>query len=557
MIKRLQISNYAIIEALDLHFSPGLTIITGETGAGKSILLGALGLILGGRADTKSLFKADEKCIIEAQFDIKAYKLQSFFEANDLDYEEELIIRRELTPAGKSRAFVNDTPVTQKALQELGASLIDLHQQFDTLYVNNEDFQLQLLDALAQHPALLSQYQTAFQALQTAKKRLRELQALSSQALREQEFIQFQHNELFEAALVADEQEKLESEQSRLTNADEIQQICAAIFRLVAEDDLAISDQLLQIIQSLGPLARTDGDIRSIKERFSSLQLELEALGEEVAKLGEQTESDPERLLQVNQRLDQLYRLQTKHAVNSVQGLIDLQNELGRQLLAFADLSEETQALETQIEALHQKLLTLGEQVRQGRQKVAPGFTKAAETLLAELAMPNAKLVVDFRPLEQPSASGLDEIMFLFSANKGGRLQPIKDAASGGEMSRIALVTKSLVASAMALPTLIFDEIDSGVSGDVALKMGGILSRLSEHHQLVVITHSPQVASRAQRHFHIYKTDKGPENRTITKLKELNEEESVRAIATMLSQSPPSASALENARELIALSGKR
>ncbi len=557
MIKRLQISNYAIIEALDLAFSPGLTIITGETGAGKSILLGALGLILGGRADTKSLFKADEKCIIEAQFDIKAYQLQGFFETYDLDYEEELIVRRELTPAGKSRAFVNDTPVTQKALQELGASLIDLHQQFDTLYVNNEDFQLQLLDALAQHPVLLSRYQTAFQALQAAKKRLRDLQALSSQALREQEFIQFQHNELYEAFLVADEQEKLETEQSRLTNADEIQQVCAAIFRLVAEDELAISDQLLQIIQSLSPLARTDEEIRSIKERFGSLQLELEALGEEVAKMGEQTESDPERLLNVNQRLDQLYRLQTKHSVNSVQALIDLQNELGRQLLAFADLSEETQALEAQIETLTQQLLALGEELRQGRQKLAPGFTKAAEALLAELAMPNAKLVVDFRPLPQPSANGLDEIEFLFSANKGGRLQAIKDAASGGEMSRIALVTKSLVASAMALPTLIFDEIDSGVSGDVALKMGAILSRLSEHHQLVVITHSPQVASRAQKHFHIYKTDKGPENRTVTKLKQLNEEESVRAIATMLSQSPPSASALENARELIALGGKR
>lgn len=553
MIKRLQISNYAIIEGLDMAFSPGLTIITGETGAGKSILLGALGLILGGRADTKSLFNPEEKCIIEAHFELSAYQLQAFFTAHDLDYEDELIVRRELTPTGKSRAFVNDTPVNLKVLQELGASLIDLHQQFDTLYVNNEDFQLQLLDALAQQPDVLASYQNHYDALQAAKKRLKTVKELSSQAQREQEFIQFQHSELFEAGLQADEQESLENEQSRLANADEIQQVCAAIYRLVSEDEIAISDQFLLILQQLSPLARTDQELKNIKDRFASLQLELEALGEEVNKLGENTENDPQRLLEINQRLDQIYRLQSKHNVASVGELLAIQEQLGQQLLAFSDLSQETEQLEQEIEKLNQQLIKIGEKLRQGRQKVAPAFTKNAEALLAELAMPNAKLVVDFKALAEPGSKGLDEVTFLFSANKGGRLLAIKDAASGGEMSRLALVTKSLVATAMALPTLIFDEIDSGVSGDVALKMGGILQRLSEHHQVVVITHSPQVASKAQRHFHIYKTDKGPQNRTITKLKELQEEERIRAIATMLSQSPPSASALENARELMAL----
>lgn len=553
MIKRLQISNYAIIEQLDMAFSPGLTIITGETGAGKSILLGALGLILGGRADTKSLFNAEEKCIIEAHFDLSAYQLKTFFAKQDLDYEDELIVRRELTPTGKSRAFVNDTPVNLKVLQELGASLIDLHQQFDTLYVNNEDFQLQLLDALAQHPAALADYQNYFEALQKAKKRLKAVKELSSQAQREQEFIQFQHSELFEANLQADEQESLENEQSRLANADEIQQVCAAIYRLLSEDEVAISDQLLLIQQQLSPLARTDQEINSIKDRFSSLQLELDALAEEISKLGENTENDPQRLSEVNQRLDQLYRLQTKHNVGSIAELLAIQEQLGQQLLAFSDLSQETEQLEQAIEKLSQQLVKSGEKIRQARQQVVPDFTRKAEALLAELAMPNAKLVVEFSPLAEASSKGLDEVVFLFSANKGGRLLAIKDAASGGEMSRLALVTKSLVATAMALPTLIFDEIDSGVSGDVALKMGGILQRLAQHHQVVVITHSPQVASKAQRHFHIYKTDKGAQNRTITKLKELNEEERIRAIATMLSQSPPSASALENARELMAM----
>lgn len=553
MIKRLQISNYAIIEQLDMAFSPGLTIITGETGAGKSILLGALGLILGGRADTKSLFNAEEKCIIEAHFDLSAYQLKTFFAKQDLDYEDELIVRRELTPTGKSRAFVNDTPVNLKVLQELGASLIDLHQQFDTLYVNNEDFQLQLLDALAQHPAALADYQNHFEALQKAKKRLKAVKELSSQAQREQEFIQFQHSELFEANLQANEQESLENEQSRLANADEIQQVCAAIYRLLSEDEVAISDQLLLIQQQLSPLARTDQEINSIKDRFSSLQLELDALAEEISKLGENTENDPQRLSEVNQRLDQLYRLQTKHNVGSIAELLAIQEQLGQQLLAFSDLSQETEQLEQAIEKLSQQLVKSGEKIRQARQQVVPDFTRKAEALLAELAMPNAKLVVEFSPLAEASSKGLDEVVFLFSANKGGRLLAIKDAASGGEMSRLALVTKSLVATAMALPTLIFDEIDSGVSGDVALKMGGILQRLAQHHQVVVITHSPQVASKAQRHFHIYKTDKGAQNRTITKLKELNEEERIRAIATMLSQSPPSASALENARELMAM----
>lgn len=551
MIKRLHIRNYAIIEELDLEFAQGLSIITGETGAGKSILLGALNLILGGRADSKTLFNPDQKCIIEARFDVSTYNLADYFSANDLDYDHELIVRREITPTGKSRAFVNDTPANLKVLQDLGSSLIDLHQQFDTLYVNNASFQLQLLDALAGQQTAVTEYRSQYKKLQETQRKLKEVRELSSQAMREQEFLQFQFDELAEAVLEPDEQDTLESEQSRLSNADEIKQLSEGIFQLLTESENSVNDQLLMIGQQLSPLARNDKSLSEIRDRFNSLQLELEALSSDIQVFGEETEHNPERLLEVDQRLDLIYRLQAKHNVQTVAELLEIQETMNVRLGEFADLSGESDKLTKQVAALTEQLNKQGQQLRKGRQKVAPGFTKQVETQLATLSMENARLVVDFTELESPGPNGLDEVIFLFSANKGGRLQTIKDAASGGEMSRLALVTKSLVATAMSLPTLIFDEIDSGVSGDVARKMGGILNDLSKHHQVVVITHSPQVASRADRHFHIYKTDKGPEDRTVTKLRELNHEERVRAIATMLSQSPPSDSALKNARELM------
>lgn len=552
MISRLHIRNYAIIEELDLTPAQGLTIITGETGAGKSILLGALNLVLGGRADSKTLFNTKQKCIIEGRFQIEAYQLKPFFKEHDLDYEDELIIRREITPSGKSRAFVNDTPTNLKVLQLLGSALIDLHQQFDTLYINNSSFQLQLLDALAEQLQQVAKYRASYQGWQQAEKALSSLQEKASTALREQEFLQFQFDELSTASLLVEEQTQLESEQSRLGNADEIKQLSKGIFQILTEDDACINDQLLSIGQQLAPLARQDQQLQEIRDRIVSLQLEVEALGTDVAALGEQTEHNPERLEEVQQRLDLIYRLQTKHGVQSVEQLLDIQGQLSAQLNAFADLDGEIDALRKQCAKYLEELQKTGLKIRKARQKVVPGFEQRVKEQLSELAMPHAQLKVDFQALPAPGPHGLDAVEFLFSANKGGRLQAIKDAASGGEMSRLALVTKSLVASAMALPTLIFDEIDSGVSGDVAQKMGQILARLSKHHQVIVITHSPQVASRAERHFFIYKTDQSDQERTITKVRVLNQDERIRAIATMLSQNPPSESALENARELIA-----
>lgn len=551
MIKRLHIRNYAIIEELTLDFAQGLSIITGETGAGKSIVLGALNLILGGRADTKTLFDESQKCIIEGRFDISAYDLREFFQENDLDYDPELIIRREITPSGKSRAFVNDTPSNLKVLQQLGATLIDLHQQFDTLYINNSEFQLELLDALATQREAVKDYRADYAKLQDTRRRLNQSLEEQAQARREQEFLEFQVNELEEAALRLHEQEELEAERHRLSNAEEIQQLTAGAFNYLTEGDSSVTDRLLAIAVKLTPLAAGDPKLRSISERFESLRLELEEVASDLEAFGEDTEVSPERLEEIEERLTLLYRLQTKHSVKDNAELLEIYTSLSARLGHFADLGGNITKLEKEKDRLIAALVKQGEALRKGRERVAPTFAAQVKKQLAELSMGNARLEVDFKPLGKPGPNGLDEVRFLFSANKGGKLQSIKDAASGGEMSRLALVTKSLVASAMELPTLIFDEIDAGVSGDVAQKMGRILTELSAHHQVVVITHSPQVASRAHRHYFVYKTDKQDADRTITRVRELDREERVRAIATMLSQNPPSDAAMKNARELI------
>lgn len=551
MIQRLQIQNYAIIEELQLDFASGLSIITGETGAGKSIVLGALSLILGGRTNAKTLFDASRKCIIEGRFDVAGYELRSFFEENDLDYDDEMIIRREVTPSGKSRAFVNDTPTNLKILQELGGTLIDLHQQFDTLYINNPVFQLELLDALAGQKEQADTYRAQYADLQKTRRQLKQLHEEQASARREQEFLEFQSNEFEEAALVVGEQEELESEQHRLSNADEIKQLTTGIFHYLNEGENAVSDQLATIGIKLNALSQGDKQLSNLNERFESLRLELDEIAADLEAFGDEIEADPQRLEEVDERLNVLFRLQTKHSVKTVEELIEIYDELSGKLGHFANLDGEISKLEGKEKKLVAELLRQGNQLRKGRQKVAPGFSKDIQRQLADLSMENARLVVEFTELADPGPHGLDELQFMFSANKGSKLQTIKDAASGGEMSRLALVTKSLVASAMNLPTLIFDEIDSGVSGDVAQKMGKILTELAEHHQVVVITHSPQVASRADRHYFVYKQDKDGVDRTITRVRELNKEERIRSIAVMLSQNPPSDAALSNAKELV------
>lgn len=553
MIQKLLIRNYAIIDELEIEFSRGLTIITGETGAGKSILLGALGLIMGQRADTKVLYRTDDKCVVEAVFDIEAYELQPFFQEHDLDYDAELVIRREITPAGKSRAFVNDSPVTLDVLQGLSSALVDLHQQFDSRDLHNVSFQLRLLDALADNKPLLTQYQASYKAWQAVRRRLAELQRMNTESANEAEFLRFQLEELQAASLQPNEQESLEQELNLLSNAEEIKRTLLAACHLLLESEQSALAQLQQVGASLSAFRRINARVAALAERFDNAIAEMQDMAHELERLADATEYDPERLAEVQQRLDLLYRLQNKHRVGSAADLLTLQEAWQEKLRTFSNLDEEIEALQQQLEGLEAALRDLAAQLSMRRQSVISAFEAEVKGMLAQLAMEHAVLQVQCTPLPDFGPTGMDEVHFLFAANKGSRPQLIKDVASGGELSRLTLVTKSLVAAAIPLPTLIFDEIDTGISGDVALRMGNILRRLSSQHQVVAITHSPQVASKADAHYFVYKKDT-PE-RTLTNVRRLTRDERIRSIAVMLSQNPPSASALQNAEELLGAAG--
>jgi len=549
MIKKLLIRNYAIIDELEMDFSTGLTIITGETGAGKSILLGALGLVMGQRADTKALFRHDEKCVVEAVFDVSHYELREFFEENDLDYDTELVIRREISPAGKSRAFVNDTPATLDVLQGFSSALIDLHQQFDTRDIHNVSFQLRLLDALAENKPLLAEYQTAYKIWMAGRRRLAELERLNADSAREAEFLRFHLEEFHAAALRDGEQEELEQELALLSNAEEIKRTLTAACHYLLESEQAVVTQLREVGISLNTFRRINPQIGTLAERYEAATSEVQDIARELERLADATEYDPARLAEVQQRLDLIYRLQNKHRMPAVAELLALQQEWEDKLKNISGLDEEIATLQQQTAAQRELLTEQALRLRERRLAVISDFEKEVKSMLGQLSMEHAVLRVQCSPTSELSATGMDEVHFLFAANKGGRLQLIKDVASGGELSRLTLVTKSLVAAAIPLPTLIFDEIDSGVSGDVALRMGNIMRRLSNQHQVVAITHAPQVAAKADAHYFVYKKDT-PE-RTLTNVRLLNEEERIRSIAVMLSQNPPSQSALQNARELL------
>lgn len=551
MIKKLHIHNYAIIDELQIDFSEGLTIITGETGAGKSILIGALGLIMGNRADTKSLYDETEKSVVEGVFDISSYDLAPFFEANELDYDPELVIRRELSPSGKSRAFINDTPVNLSTLQQLSSTLIDLHQQFDTLDIHETSFQLRVLDALAENKNLLAAYRRQYRQFEADKARLASLKTSQANSAKEQDFISFQLTELDEAALSAGEQEALEEEHMRLTNAEDIKRNMSAAFLALSEDETAIINQLDEILHAVQAVRKFDKDIDAVHQRLEGVKYELDDLSRELERLSEGTEFDPERLNEIQQRLDLIYRLQAKHQVSSISQLLEIQESLRSRLQAVDDLGEQIAALETGIAKQQEQLQDIAGNLSVRRKSVVADFETQVVAMLRLLSMEHARLEVSIETLPTLGPTGLDEVNFLFAANMGSRLQMIKDVASGGEIARLTLVIKSLVASAIPLPTLIFDEIDTGISGGVALKMGQILRALSDQHQVVSITHSPQVASKADAHYFVYKEIIG--NRTATSVKRLDMDGRIEAIAIMLSQNPPTESALKNAKELLEL----
>jgi len=551
MLRKLNIHNYAIIQDLEIAFEEGLIILTGETGSGKSILLGALGLILGDRADTKVVFDPEQKCIVEATFEISAYQLAEFFEENDLDYESITLIRREINPNGKTRAFINDTPVNLNQLKALSEQLIDLHQQFDTLSISSETFQLKVIDALAESGAALHNYQSHYLARQKTQQELNKLIKQQAEMSKESEFLQFQLDELLNAALNAEEQSELEEELRFLSHAEEIKKQSGTCFHLLSESEYAVLSQLENISSTLHPLAHVNPALQNLSERIESVQIELQDISRDLESLFERTEYDPERLFEVESRLDLLYKLQKKHQVEDIASLLEIQSDLEAKLNGFQDITESIQILNKQLQLHQSEVENSAVILRELRQSVFTTIETKVKELLGRVNMQHAELKINSKPLETYNLQGPDFIQFTFAANKGSRFLPIQEVASGGEMSRLALCIKSIVGSALSLPTMIFDEIDTGVSGQVALQMSTLLKGLAHKHQVVVITHTPQVAARGNQHFVVYK--EVMPDRTYTKIKSLEPSERTHQIAVMLSTDPPTPAAIENAKELISL----
>ncbi|MFN0014242.1 MAG: DNA repair protein RecN [Saprospiraceae bacterium] len=550
MLKRLHIRNYALIDRVEIDFSERLTIITGETGAGKSILLGALGLVMGERADTKIFYNDAEKCVVEAWFDVAKYDLRSFFEENELDYENEVVIRRELSASGKSRAFVNDTPANNQVLRRLTEALVDLHQQFDVLDIHNVNFQLRMLDALADNNTLLTEYQRGYRQYQADRNQLSDLLDRSGNAAKEMDFLRFQYDEIRQANLADGEQEHLENELARLSNAEDIKRTYGAATNYLAESEQNVISQLQEIARTMNATRKVSGELSGLSDRLDTLVVDLQDIAKDCARISESTEHDPARIAEAQERLNAIYKLQKKHGTGTVAELLQIQDNLERQLGGFTDLSEQIGRLERCIAAQEHQLRGQARLLGERRRIVPKSFEDKVHVLLSQLSMPHARLRVDIQETEALTPTGTDDVQFLFASNVGSRYLPIRDVASGGELSRLTLCTKSLVADAIPLPTLIFDEIDTGISGDVSLKMGLILRELSDRHQVVSITHTPQIAARADKHYFAYKQVEN--NRTVTHLRALNPDERVRALGVMLSGNPPSEAALATARELIA-----
>lgn len=548
MLKSLSISNYALIDQLDMQPSKGLSMITGETGAGKSIMLGAVGLLLGNRSDTKVLLHDDKKCVVEGAFDIREYGLNKFFDQEELDYEETCIIRREISPGGKSRSFVNDTPVLLESLKILGSKLMDVHSQHDTLQLGEGSYQLSLVDAFAYTSSELDIYQLKFKSFRKAKKQFEELKQKAFEMQKEADYNQFQLDELSALTLVAGEQAELESAQEVLENAEEIKLKINEMLALFQEEQIGIIQGLAQIQHGMQSLERLAHKFSEIRERFQSVFIEVKDLTETLIDEESKVEIDFAKLDQIRERLSKIYQLQKKHGVNSVEELMQIENDLADKVFQFQNLDESLAVAEKSLKEAQALLADSGALLTKKRQSCFPLFEKELQELLIGLGMENARIQFEHKSIS-PSLSGLDEVEILFSANKGGVLQPLKKVASGGEFSRLLFAIKYLMADKMALPTLIFDEIDTGISGEVALQMVRMMKEIATRHQVICITHLPQVAAKGDLHYFVYKDNSS--EKTISKIKLLAAEERVTELAKMIAGANPSTSALESAKELL------
>ncbi|MEY4011392.1 MAG: repair protein RecN [Bacteroidota bacterium] len=549
MITSLSIKNYALIEKLAIDFSKGFSIITGETGAGKSIILGAMGLVLGKRADLTSLKNKEEKCVIEAYFDISKYNLQSFFEANDLDYENETIIRREILPSGKSRAFINDSPVNLQELQDLSLFLIDIHSQQQTQELSDEGVQFKIIDAIADNQAEIQSYQALLKSYKEDKSHLNSLLKKQAESIKEQEYNTFLLNELVAAQLKSGEQEQLEADFEKLNNVETIKESVDKSLALTNEEQIGALANLKEIKNSLQRIASFAPEYASLLERITSLVIELDDISDELTNCSEKLINDPEQLDLISQKLQLIFNLQKKHQVTTVDELLAIQNTLETTLFELGNLESDIATLTQSIQDKANQLDALALAIHQKRTDAVPVLANQLITILDPLGMPNVRFNIEIKDTESYHQNGKDEIQFLFSANKGTDFGLLKKVASGGEMSRIMLAVKAILARYSKLPTLIFDEIDTGVSGEIAIRMGEIMKEMSQTMQIFAITHLPQIAAKGNAHFKVFKSTIGDD--TQSELKLLNTEERVLEIAQMLSGAVVSDSALNHAKSLL------
>jgi DNA repair protein RecN (Recombination protein N) len=549
MITSLSIENYALIEKLSVKFTDGFSVITGETGAGKSILLGALGLVLGKRADLTSLKNKEEKCVIEGCFQIKNYNLKPFFENNDLDYEEETIIRREILPSGKSRAFINDTPVNLNELHELSTYLIDIHSQHQTQELSDNVVQFQIIDSVASNFELINEYSAQLKEYKKNKSELISKNELLQSVLKEQEYNTFLLDELLLAKLKSGEKEEFEIQFEKLNNVEFIKENIIKSMSIANEEQFGVLQNLKEIKLCFQKIASFSSKYNTLYERINSVLIEFDDIEKELEQLSESVFSNPDELQLINDKLQLIYALEKKHQVNSVQELLQIQADLETKVVSVTTLESQISAMEKQVLAIEIQLNKLAIEIHNKRVVAIPILTEKLTLILEQLGMANARFNIELISKEEFYSNGKDEIQFLFSANKGSNFGLLKKVASGGEMSRIMLAVKSVLSKYSKLPSIIFDEIDTGVSGEIAHKMGEIMKSMSENMQVFAITHLPQIAGKGNEHFKVYKVIK--DNHTQSELKLLSKEERIIEVAQMLSGSTISDSALIHAKELL------
>ena len=549
MLVSISIKNYALINELHIDFSSGLSIITGETGAGKSILLGALGLVLGNRADSSSLKNTTTKCVVEAIISIDTYSLQDFFETEDIDYESNTILRREILPSGKSRAFVNDTPVTLLVLTALRARLIDIHSQHQTLQVSDQKFQFQLMDAVANNESKLASYKSGLASYTKEKKRLEEIQLAQREASLQYDYNSHLYNELLEAKLLEDEQELLEEKLDKINNVEEIKQNLSEALQLTTDENIGIQNLLFSLEQKLAKIASYSGEYQELLDRISSVKIESDDIIGEIETAYESVDFNPTEAEQLNDRLQLIYNLQKKHYVNTISELLTIQSELFKKVNTVENAEQSLLDQETIVNGIADKLDAVALKISDARSKIILKLSKQLADILADLGMPHARFQIKNTLSENYYKNGKDSLEFLFSANKGGQYGELKKVASGGELSRVMLAIKKILSENSQLPTIIFDEIDSGVSGEISNKMAHIMSQMSQKMQVITITHLPQIAAKGNQHYKVFKEEVN--NITTTNLKQLSEDERIVEIAEMLSGKNISDSALTHAKELL------